>query len=231
VRDTFTRDTKSVVGGVTRIELGKLLENFKTYILGTISSQLDTLKIKKKQEEENTTLTIFCAQCRKRHPLRECPLNNVKFCAICVDNHDTKVSPHCWDFKLFIKEVMGQLSHLFKLHKRGLGNHEHKVCHKIPHHNFMHLIILILNNGMLRCPWHPWPQQPTQNQPWKQGWRGNAYGNMAPQQFPMPYPILSTIFLTYATTLPSNASTNESTSTNNSSTTTTITVTYKSKPS
>jgi hypothetical protein len=35
-------------GGVTRINLGNLLENFKTYILGMIGSQLDTLKIKKK---------------------------------------------------------------------------------------------------------------------------------------------------------------------------------------
>jgi hypothetical protein len=77
------------------MELGNLLENFKTNILGTISSQLDTLKIKKKQEEEEATLTIFCARCRKMHPLRECPLDNVKVCAICADNHDTKIAPHC----------------------------------------------------------------------------------------------------------------------------------------
>jgi len=38
VRVTLTRDTKYVVGGVSRMELGNLLENFKTNILGTISS-------------------------------------------------------------------------------------------------------------------------------------------------------------------------------------------------
>jgi hypothetical protein len=51
-RDSFSRNTKQISGTVTRIELGNLLENFKTDILSTISNQLDTLKLKKKQEEE-----------------------------------------------------------------------------------------------------------------------------------------------------------------------------------
>ena len=46
VRDT--RVNKSASGGVTRVELGNLLENFKTDILGTLSSQLDTIKVKKR---------------------------------------------------------------------------------------------------------------------------------------------------------------------------------------
>ena len=41
IRDT--RINKSTLGGVTRIELGNLLEKFKTNIL---SSQLDTMKVK-----------------------------------------------------------------------------------------------------------------------------------------------------------------------------------------
>jgi hypothetical protein len=44
-------------GGVTRTELGNLLENFKMDILGTISSQLDRLNIIQKLEDE--ALTIF----------------------------------------------------------------------------------------------------------------------------------------------------------------------------
>ena len=47
IRDT--RINKSASGGVTRVELGNLLENFKTDILSTLSSQLDTIKTKKKQ--------------------------------------------------------------------------------------------------------------------------------------------------------------------------------------
>jgi hypothetical protein len=70
VRELVNKNTKtSTSGGVTRVELGNLLENFKTDILGTIGSQLDTLKIKRKREEENPVLSIFCPKCRKRHPL------------------------------------------------------------------------------------------------------------------------------------------------------------------
>jgi hypothetical protein len=50
-RDYFSRNTRQSSGTVTRIELRNLLENFKTNILSTISNQLDTLKLKKKQEE------------------------------------------------------------------------------------------------------------------------------------------------------------------------------------
>jgi len=44
IRDT--RISKSTLRGVTRVELGNLLENFKINILGTLSSQLDTITIK-----------------------------------------------------------------------------------------------------------------------------------------------------------------------------------------
>jgi hypothetical protein len=67
VRDPINRITKPTPGGVTKIKLGNLLENFKTNILNTIISQLDTIKIKRKQQEENATLAIFCPWCRKRH--------------------------------------------------------------------------------------------------------------------------------------------------------------------
>ena len=73
-RDPFSRNTKQSSGTVTKTELGNLLENFKTNILRTISNQLDTLKLKNKQEEE-IVLAIFCPRCRKRHGEKECPLN------------------------------------------------------------------------------------------------------------------------------------------------------------
>ena len=82
-----TRINKSASGGLTRVELGNLLENFKTDILSTLSSQLDTIKTKNKQDEENAILIIFCSRCRKRHPLKEFPLNIVSICGLCTDNH------------------------------------------------------------------------------------------------------------------------------------------------
>ena len=45
LRDGFPRASKPVnTSGVIRIEIGSLLESFKTYILGTIRSQFDALK-------------------------------------------------------------------------------------------------------------------------------------------------------------------------------------------
>ena len=75
------------------VELGNLLENFKTDILSTLNSQLDTIKAKKKQDEENIILIIFCSTCRKRHPLKECPLNTMSLCGFCTDNHQTENCP------------------------------------------------------------------------------------------------------------------------------------------
>jgi hypothetical protein len=49
VRDPYSRNLKTIsLGGITRVEIGNLLENFKTDILSTIGSQFNTLKIKKK---------------------------------------------------------------------------------------------------------------------------------------------------------------------------------------
>jgi hypothetical protein len=61
-RDYFSRNTRQSSGTVTIIELGNVLENFKTNILSTSSNQLDTLKLKKKQEEE-IVLAIFYPRC------------------------------------------------------------------------------------------------------------------------------------------------------------------------
>ena len=61
-RDSFSRNSRQSSGTVTGIELGNLLENFKTYILITISNQLDTLKLKKKQEED-VSFAIFFPKC------------------------------------------------------------------------------------------------------------------------------------------------------------------------
>ena len=61
--------------GVTRVELGNLLENFKTDILGEMGSQLDVLQAKKRQDKEWAAMSILCPRCRTKHTQRECPLN------------------------------------------------------------------------------------------------------------------------------------------------------------
>ena len=60
VRDPYSRNLKGVSsGGITKVEIGNLLENFKTDILITIGSQLDTLNIKNKKEVDNARMCIF----------------------------------------------------------------------------------------------------------------------------------------------------------------------------
>ena len=71
LRDPYNRNPKgntSSSGGVTRIEIGNLLENFKTDILGEMGSQIDALQAKKIQEEEHATMSILSPRCRTKHP-------------------------------------------------------------------------------------------------------------------------------------------------------------------
>lgn len=82
--------TKSAIGNITRAELGNLFEDFKTDLLSTLGNQIDTLKTKKRQDEQEKELSIFCPKCRRKHALKECLLYNVQICGFCTENHDTK---------------------------------------------------------------------------------------------------------------------------------------------
>jgi hypothetical protein len=90
---TFSRVQKSANGGATRAEIGNLLEDFKTEMLSSFASQMDTLQIKKKHAEAEVALSIFCPQCRDKHPKRECPLDRKPICTICDKDHDTQNCP------------------------------------------------------------------------------------------------------------------------------------------
>jgi hypothetical protein len=75
-RDILTRTGKTVGGGVTRVEIRNMLEDFKTDILSSLSSQLDTLQMKKKKEETERALAIFFPKCRMKHPWKECSIGS-----------------------------------------------------------------------------------------------------------------------------------------------------------
>ena len=91
MRDVVTRTSESInTSGVTRMDIGNLLDIFKTYIMGTLTSQFDSLKTKNRQEEQDhASLHIFCPKCRKRHPLKECPLNKFYICVVCIEKNPT----------------------------------------------------------------------------------------------------------------------------------------------
>ena len=63
---SLVRVNKSTMGFVSRAEIGNILDEFKTDILGSLSEKLDTLKIQNKQKIEVDALAIFCPKCRKK---------------------------------------------------------------------------------------------------------------------------------------------------------------------
>lgn len=94
--------TKSI-GSITRIELGTLPENFKTYILETISAQIDLVNIKKKFEDED--LAIFYSRCKKKHPVKNYLLNEINVCGVCTKNHETDDFPSLPGLQVIYKGV------------------------------------------------------------------------------------------------------------------------------
>jgi len=184
MREPINKNTKvPTSGGVTRIELGNLLENFKIDILGTIGSQLDTLKIKKNKEEENPVLSIFCPKCSKRHPLWECPLDSIFVCEICIENHKTEDCP--------------SLPGLQAIYKRGEAPGTSSTPKRPwkPRNPNMYQEPSPQPSGYYppfpqqQHPWN-WPNWPPQNvpsQPWYQGWREHNYGNNQ-EQHAVPIP-------------------------------------------
>src|ERR1700733_12662889 len=66
-RDPFLiRANKSATRSVSRAEIDNIFDEFKTDILGSLSEQLDTLKIHNKQKAEAEALAIFFPKCRKK---------------------------------------------------------------------------------------------------------------------------------------------------------------------
>ena len=85
-RDITSKITKSAGGSISRAKFGSLLENFKSDLMNTFGTQVEVLKTKKRkeqQDQEDQALSIFCPKCRKKHPLKKCPLNNVQLWVMC----------------------------------------------------------------------------------------------------------------------------------------------------
>ena len=101
----FSRIQKSANGGVTRSEIGNLLDNLKTNIMSTLTSQLDILQVKQKHNEIEKETPIFCAKCKKKHPLKECRLNTIEAYVICEQAHPTKMCPSLRGLKVVYQET------------------------------------------------------------------------------------------------------------------------------
>lgn len=104
----MSRINKYAPGNVSRVLLGNFLDKFKIDILGSLDEQINILKVKNKQKDEDVALSIFCPKCRRKHALRECSLDlkSVKACVICVENHDTKECPRIPGLKVIYEEEL-----------------------------------------------------------------------------------------------------------------------------
>ena len=80
--------------------IGNMLEDFKSEMLHNIYLQMDTMHIKRKQEEEERALVFFCPRCTKRHPRNGCPLNSIEVFSVCEENHATGKFPSLLGLKV-----------------------------------------------------------------------------------------------------------------------------------
>ena len=103
-------------------EIGNMLEDFKIEMLQTLALQLDTMNIRRKQEEAERALAIFCPRCTIRHPRNECPLNCIEICSICEENHSTDKFPSLPGLKSVYQGAEGVTEQIYYINqKRPLG--------------------------------------------------------------------------------------------------------------
>lgn len=111
-------------------QIGNMLEDFKSEMLQTISLQLDTMNIRRKQEEEERALAIFCPRCTRRHPMNEFPLNCIEIFLVCEKNHSTKKFPSLPGLKAVYQGAKGATEQLCYINQRDLLglDHSRRVC-------------------------------------------------------------------------------------------------------
>ena len=79
--------------------------------MSSISSQLDVMREKHEQVAEDLVLGVFCPKCRKKHSLKECPLDKAEVCGLCELEHDTKYFPSLLKAKEVFHESMVDKEH------------------------------------------------------------------------------------------------------------------------
>lgn len=99
-------------------EIGNMLEDFKSEMPQTLALQMDTMHIKRKQEETERALAIFCPRCTRRHPRNECPLNSIEICLLCEENHSTDKCPSLPGLKVAYEGPEGVTEQLYDINQR-----------------------------------------------------------------------------------------------------------------
>ena len=84
------------------------------------------MNIRKKFEDE--ALTIFCSRCKKRHPLKNCPLNDVSLCA---EDHETDSFPSLPRLQAIYKGASEPVGQVIQVAQRSHGRLDRKACLQI----------------------------------------------------------------------------------------------------
>ena len=99
-------------------KIGSMLEDFKSEVLQTLVMQMDTLHIKRKQEEAERVLAIFCPRCTRRHYRNECPLNSIEIFSVCEENHSTDKCPSLLKLEAIYQGAEGVTKQLCYINQR-----------------------------------------------------------------------------------------------------------------
>ena len=99
-------------------ELGNMLEDFKSEMLQTLAMHMDTLHIKRKQEEAERALAIYCPRCTRRHPRNEFPLNSIAVCSVCEENHSTDKCLSLPELKAVYQGAEGANEEIYYINQR-----------------------------------------------------------------------------------------------------------------
>jgi hypothetical protein len=102
-------------------ELGGLIEYMKTYIFHSLSMKMDTIQIKKKQEEAEKGLVVYCTKCTKKHPRNECPLDLIDVFGICEENHPTNKCPSFLGLKSTFQGVGENVESIYFINQKRPG--------------------------------------------------------------------------------------------------------------
>ena len=94
-------------------EIGNMLEDFKSEMLQTLALQMDTMHIKRKQEDAERALAIFCPRCTRRHPRNECSLNSIEISSVYEENYSTNNFPSLPGLKDVHQGAQGLIEQLY----------------------------------------------------------------------------------------------------------------------
>lgn len=145
-------------------------------------------------------LILFCLNCQKKHPLRECEMNNINLCKICELEHSTGQCPELLILKVVHRELSESVQSSYFITPRRPWQPQPPSMSQVfssfnswnNAYNTQQYPWKYSTPSLAQFPsplnqWSPSPSiqyPPSQSYTWNQNWRGNAQ-NTYPLGLPM----------------------------------------------